>query len=238
MKTMNFLKLSRNSDLLTSFPKSFLRSKSPIIFKHIGITSNYHSQKTLPVLLECLEGCSKTKTVLFRNTKILSMVNVRNFTSKGPEGSDEDPHPPVEEENYGSQLPAAVAVPEVWPHVPVIAISKNIVFPRFIKLIELTNPQLIELIRRKVKLNQPYCGIFLKRHEENDSEVVNNLDDVYKIGVFAQIHEMQDLGDRLRLVVMAHRRIKITGQIFDTVGDEPKGKYLFIFNLLRRKISF
>lgn len=127
---------------------------------------------------------------------------------------------PPEDEPYNPQLPATVAVPEVWPHVPVIAIGRNIVFPRFIKLIELTNPQLIELIRRKVKLNQPYCGIFLKRNEENESEVVNKVDEVYSIGVFAQIHEMQDLGDRLRLVVMAHRRIKITGQIFDTLDEE------------------
>lgn len=98
------------------------------------------------------------------------------------------------------------------------------VFPRFIKLIELTNPQLIQLIRRKVKLNQPYCGIFLKKKEDNETEVVNNLNEIYNIGVFAQIHEMQDLGDKLRLVVMAHRRIKITGQIFDTVAD-LKGKW-------------
>lgn len=89
---------------------------------------------------------------------------------------------------------------------------------------QITNPVLIELIRRKVKLNQPYCGIFLKRDEENESEVVKNLNDVYSIGVFAQIHEMQDLGDRLRLVVMAHRRIKITGQIFDAEQEVPKGK--------------
>lgn len=82
---------------------------------------------------------------------------------------------------------------------------------------------MIELIRRKVKLNQPYCGIFLKRQEENEAEVVENVADVYDVGVFAQIHEMQDLGDRLRLVVMAHRRIKITGQILDSKDDAPKG---------------
>lgn len=60
---------------------------------------------------------------------------------------------------------------------------------------------------------------------------MNNVEDVYKVGVFAQIHEMQDLGDRLRLVVMAHRRIKITGQIFDTVDEEPKGKKVMNENL-------
>lgn len=92
---------------------------------------------------------------------------------------------------------------------------------------QITNKQLIELIRRKVKLNQPYCGIFLKREEENESEIVNNVGDVYNIGVFAQIHEMQDLGDRLRLVVMAHRRIKITGQIFDLDEEAPKGSYAY-----------
>lgn len=42
------------------------------------------------------------------------------------------------EDEFNTQLPATVAVPEVWPHVPVIAINRNLVFPRFIKLIEVT----------------------------------------------------------------------------------------------------
>nr|XP_034195824.1 lon protease homolog, mitochondrial [Osmia lignaria] len=139
-------------------------------------------------------------------------------------------------------LPATVVVPEVWPHVPVIAINRNPVFPRFIKLIELTNPILIDLIRRKVKLNQPYVGIFLKKTEENEAEVVQNLDEVYSVGTFAQIHEVQDLGNRLRLVVMAHRRIKIVGQILEDLekpasdelvtGAKPSRR-----SLLRKKME-
>lgn len=31
---------------------------------------------------------------------------------------------------------------------------------------QITNPALIDLIRRKVKLNQPYVGVFLKTREE------------------------------------------------------------------------
>ncbi|KAK4880984.1 hypothetical protein RN001_004303 [Aquatica leii] len=149
----------------------------------------------------------------------------RNYSTKDTSSGSGDDQSHQDDGNYnssGSGLPATVVVPEVWPHLPVIAVSRNIVFPRFIKLIELTNPVLIELIRRKVKLNQPYCGIFLKKKEDNDSEVVKTLNDVYKVGVFAQIHEMQDLGDRLRLVVMAHRRIKITGQILEVEEDIPK----------------
>lgn len=33
-------------------------------------------------------------------------------------------------------LPATVVVPEHWPHVPIIAVNRNPVFPRFIKLLE------------------------------------------------------------------------------------------------------
>nr|CAD7597754.1 unnamed protein product [Timema genevievae] len=88
-------------------------------------------------------------------------------------------------------------------------------------LFQITNPGLMDLIRRKVKLNQPYAGVFLKRSEENESDVVQNLSDVYLVGTFTQIHEMQDMGDRLRLVVMAHRRIRIVDQIIDNTEPVP-----------------
>lgn len=48
---------------------------------------------------------------------------------------------------------------------------------------------------------------------------MNSLEDIYQIGTFAQIHEMQDLGDKLRLVVMAHRRIKIVQQLPDDIDS-------------------
>lgn len=82
-------------------------------------------------------------------------------------------------------------------------------------------------------MNQPYCGIFLKKSDDNETEVVTNVDDVHNIGVFAQIHEMQDLGDRLRLVIMAHRRIRITGQILDSEQDTIKGIYSHLFFSLK-----
>lgn len=55
----------------------------------------------------------------------------------------------------------------VVPHVLVVTINRTPVFSCFIKLIiEITNPTLIDLVRRKVKLNQPYIGIFLKKNNE------------------------------------------------------------------------
>lgn len=97
-----------------------------------------------------------------------------------------------------------------------------------ILLFQISNPTLIDLIRRKVKLNQPYVGIFLRKKEDEKSDVVSNLEDLHDVGVFAQIHEMQDMDYKLRLVVMAHRRIKITGQfIEDEIETGPAGKFYF-----------
>lgn len=65
----------------------------------------------------------------------------------------------------------------------------------------------------------------MKKDNENEAEVVQKVDDVYGVGTFAQIQELQDLGDKLRLVVVAHRRIKITGQILEELVPEKPGKF-------------
>lgn len=40
------------------------------------------------------------------------------------------------EYTQSTHLPATVAIPEVWPHLPVIATRRNPVFPRFMKIVE------------------------------------------------------------------------------------------------------
>ena len=78
------------------------------------------------------------------------------------------------------------------------------VFPKFIKIVEINDTKLIEIIRRKVKLNQPYAGIFVKKSDENMDEVVRSLEEVYPVGTFAQIVELQDLGSRVSLFSRSH----------------------------------
>lgn len=118
---------------------------------------------------------------------------------------------------------APMTVPDVFPHLPLIAITRNPVFPRFIKIVEVKNKKLVELLRRKVRLAQPYVGVFLKRDDNNESDVVESLDEIYHTGTFAQIHEMQDLGDKLRMIVTGHRRIHISRQLdVEPEGPEPE----------------
>ncbi|XP_019727361.1 lon protease homolog, mitochondrial [Hippocampus comes] len=124
----------------------------------------------------------------------------------------------------GAQMTALtpMTVPEVFPNVPLIAVSRNPVFPRFIKIIEVKNKSLMELLRRKVRLAQPYAGVFLKRDDNDESDVVESLDAIYATGTFVQIHEMQDLGDKLRMIVMGHRRVRITGRL-EVEPEEEEG---------------
>ncbi|GFR58094.1 LON protease homolog, mitochondrial [Elysia marginata] len=169
----------------------------------------------------------------------------RNFSSSGKlyqnkKNDDDDGDPKEEsgqESEYGQEMPhnfspvgalTTMSVPEFLPVVPVIAISRNPVFPRFVKMIEVTHPKLMDLLRRKIKFNMPYAGVFLKRDESNESDVINRLDEVYDVGTFVHITEMHDLGDRLRMIVMAHRRIKITDMALedevDLLPDPAKDK--------------
>uniref|UniRef100_A0A1B6BZM9 Lon protease homolog, mitochondrial n=1 Tax=Clastoptera arizonana TaxID=38151 RepID=A0A1B6BZM9_9HEMI len=174
---------------------------------------------------------NRSRLNIYKNNSIqdlLPAVPVKNFSSDKSgnnfsNNGDDSNKPAVEAEelpqNHQS-LPVNIVVPEVYPFVPIVAVNRNPVFPRFIKLIEISNPVLIEILRRKINLKQPYVGIFLKKSDKNDKEVVTDLSEVYNIGTFAQIHEVQDLGNKLRLVVFAHRRIRLLRQVED-VHEEP-----------------
>ncbi|XP_039273310.2 lon protease homolog, mitochondrial-like [Styela clava] len=108
---------------------------------------------------------------------------------------------------------STTTIPDRFPHVPLLAVNRNPVFPRFIKMIEVKDVRLVELIRRKVNLSMPYAGVFVKKNDNNENEVVEDISEVYDIGTFVQIHEMVDMGDKLRMIVMGHRRIKLTGAL-------------------------
>lgn len=129
---------------------------------------------------------------------------------------------------------APIQLPDFFPQVPCIAISRNPLFPRFIKMIEITDKRLTELVRRKVHLNMPFVGIFLRKEHEREDDIVNSLDEIHKIGTFSQIQEIQDLGDKLRMIVVGHRRIEINSAIADVdivQETEPNGEGNFFYEI-------
>ena len=103
------------------------------------------------------------------------------------EGSDKEDQEEEEGQSLGLEMftrhhaIAPVSVPDNFPVVPVLPISRNPLFPRFVKMLEVSlaayprervctlcvlrqiyNKELIKLIKQKVKLQQPYAGAFLK----------------------------------------------------------------------------
>ncbi|XP_039291445.1 lon protease homolog, mitochondrial isoform X2 [Nilaparvata lugens] len=155
-----------------------------------------------------------------RKADLVRSCSLRFFSSQNHDdgGDDKPQNIDIVLAPENDSVPATVMVPEVWPKVPIIALNGNPVFPRFTKVIEVSDPQLIETLRRKIRLNQPYCGLFLKKNEESTEDTIMSIDEVYPIGTFCQIFEVREMQDKLLLVVVSHRRIKITGEV---VEEEP-----------------
>lgn len=100
----------------------------------------------------------------------------------------------------------------------------------FYKAVTITSPPVIKAIRALLQRGQPYIGAFLLKDSESDSDVITSPDQVYPVGVFAQITSVfgssdnpagtpqgqlaaESEGDKkpetLTAVLYPHRRIRI-----------------------------
>ncbi|KHJ45026.1 endopeptidase La [Trichuris suis] len=118
---------------------------------------------------------------------------------------------------------APVQVPDVFPVVPLLPLLRYPLFPKLATVVVVTHPSLMNIIRRKIKLGQPYAGAFLKKNDNNEKEVVDSLDELYHVGTFVQIREVQDYGDRMRMILDGHRRIRLIKSVDDKTAP-PEGK--------------
>ncbi|KAJ5702928.1 hypothetical protein N7488_010476 [Penicillium malachiteum] len=105
------------------------------------------------------------------------------------------------------------AVPDVYPQVMAIPIAKRPLFPGFYKAITIRDPNVATAIQDMMKRGQPYVGAFLFKDDNADGDVIENLDDVYDTGVFAQItaaYPLRGEASGVTAVLYPHRRIKIS----------------------------
>ncbi|XP_052701239.1 lon protease homolog, mitochondrial-like isoform X2 [Crassostrea angulata] len=163
---------------------------------------------------------------------------LRVYSSQENPGDSEDGGDnPSWQGSQSQYLPTPLTVPDYFPRVPVLAVNRNPVFPKFSKMLEIKDPELMELLRRKVRLNQPYAGVFLKKSDSNEADCVTSLDDIYKIGTFVQIAELQDMKTKVRLIVNCHRRIKITEVLPEDAEPFPTVKTVQEKNDSKRKMK-
>lgn len=107
-------------------------------------------------------------------------------------------------------------VPEVYPQVMAIPIAKRPLFPGFYKAVTVRDHNVVAAIQDMMKRGQPYIGGFLFKDENADGDVIESMDDVYDVGVFAQITSAFPVhGDEgaLTAVLYPHRRIKMSALV-------------------------
>lgn len=105
------------------------------------------------------------------------------------------------------------SVPDVYPQLMALPITKRPLFPGFYKAVTIRDPNVAAAIQEMIKRGQPYIGAFLFKDENADSDTIDNIDEVYPTGVFAQVTSAFPVhGEEgaLTAVLYPHRRIKIS----------------------------
>ncbi|KAL8287042.1 hypothetical protein RQP46_004048 [Phenoliferia psychrophenolica] len=110
------------------------------------------------------------------------------------------------------------SVPDVYPQVLALPITRRPLFPGFYKAVVIRNPDVVAAIKDSIKRGQPYIGAFLLKDENSDSDIITASDAVHPVGVFAQItstfpapadKDKPDEEPGLTAVLYPHRRIRI-----------------------------
>ena len=115
------------------------------------------------------------------------------------------------------------SIPDVYPQVLAIPIAKRPLFPGFYKAFTIRDPHVAAAIQDMIKRGQPYVGVFLFKDEAADRDVIESVDDVHDVGVFAQITSQFPVHNEehaLTAVLYPHRRIRMTSLI---PPDHAKG---------------
>lgn len=145
----------------------------------------------------------------------------RFYCNKRPPASssyddDEDDDDPWTEDDWSSDdepirrtdLAVSNTVPEHFPKVPLIGI-KYPIFPKFSKIVEVSDPKLIHRLEWCVANYVPYAGVFVLKDSDSETTAVTDINQVHPVGTFIKIGEMERRGNKLHLIATGHRRIKI-----------------------------
>lgn len=156
------------------------------------------------------------------NGEASSSSDASSAPASGSGSGSDDSTPP----KTGKEI-AKPSIPETYPQVLALPITRRPLFPGFYKAVTITSPAVIKAIRELLAHGQPYIGAFLLKDSNSDSDVITSMDQVHPVGVFAQITSVfgsteQQAGkdkegggtteakpETLTAVLYPHRRIRI-----------------------------
>lgn len=160
-------------------------------------------------------------TVAAESASASASASASGSGSSNPSSSDSSSPPP----KTGKEI-AKPSIPETYPQVLALPITRRPLFPGFYKAVTITSPAVIKAIRELLAHGQPYIGAFLLKDSESDSDVITSIDQVHPVGVFAQITSVfgstepqatkddkepagEPKPETLTAVLYPHRRIRI-----------------------------
>lgn len=106
-------------------------------------------------------------------------------------------------------------IPEIYPQMLALPISRRPLFPGFYKAVVISDERVMKAIQEMLDRQQPYVGAFMLKDSERDTDVIENIDDVYKVGVLAQITSAFPSKDEktgketMTALLYPHRRIEL-----------------------------
>ncbi|CCF57271.1 hypothetical protein KAFR_0C02780 [Kazachstania africana CBS 2517] len=118
-------------------------------------------------------------------------------------------------------------LPEIYPKMLALPISRRPLFPGFYKAVVISNPSVMAAIKEMLDRQQPYVGAFMLKDSELDTDLITNQDQVHDVGVLAQITSAFPSKDEktgketMTALLYPHKRIKID-ELFSPNDNEKE----------------
>lgn len=100
-----------------------------------GIASSSVWNRNRPVQSSLMQYC-RDRSLRLQRLHGANLMVQRFYSRKRDDSNGDIIMGPDLMSDQDTHLPATVAVPDVWPHVPLLAMRKNPLFPRFMKIVE------------------------------------------------------------------------------------------------------
>lgn len=102
-----------------------------------------------------------------------------------PPGNDDGDSPSVPPPPASSTPNSTL--PDVYPEMLALPISRRPLFPGFYKAVVISDTRVMNAIKEMLERQQPYLGAFMLKDSDSDLDVITDKNQVYNVGVLAQI---------------------------------------------------
>lgn len=119
------------------------------------------------------------------------------------------------------------SVPESFPDLVSVPISRRPLFPGFYKTITVKDKNVVSIMSKLIKKGTPYLGVFLNAYDGNgggdDGDIIRDLKDIHKVGVVAQIVNLIPYTpNAATAIVYPHRRIRAAELLSTSQGPHSR----------------